>query len=255
MELYFDCMHRSEGSSRISGKQVLPPPPRVWVGDLVALFVGEERLPYDFEDLRRGWDEELPDLPDLVPRLAHWILHKGLPLLPDNLLHHTYLDFYESEVTSVGSPHPELSVNDLFLAKFYLRLALEEQAATFLRLQTHRKVYTDVANTEGFENVLLQLGKHMRKLRGLFRKCRLESANARRTYLRNTLSEPSERQRPSTALCSMERTECARGLACRPLGSNRHHGWRPPQRLCSPARQACEREGAARDAGGCAHCR
>lgn len=44
MELYFDCMHRSERSSRISGKQVLPPPPRVWVGDLVALFVGEERL-------------------------------------------------------------------------------------------------------------------------------------------------------------------------------------------------------------------
>lgn len=166
MELYFDSVHSSEQSYRGSNTS-LPPPPQIWEGDVSALFVGGAELPWSIWDLRKRWGEDA--LPDIVPRLAHWISHRGMPLLPNELVHPAYDEFYDMVLdgtcVETRNGNGTISVSGLDLATRKVQSALKDQASLLTRLHEACSGVTEPESS----SVLLQLGAYMRKLRGLLR--------------------------------------------------------------------------------------
>lgn len=164
MEIYFDSVRTS--GERYDTK--LPPPPKVWEGDVSALFIGGPELPWGIWDLRKRWGED--GLPDIVPRLVHWVSRRGAPLLPNELVHPAYEEFcdmgLDGTFAETRNDNDTISMSGLEPATRKVQNALKDQAALFTRL---REAQSGVNDPESSDSALLQLGAHMRQLRGLLR--------------------------------------------------------------------------------------
>lgn len=72
----------------------LPPQWEPWAGSLADFWVGRSPAPLPNTDDKEGYQWS-----DFVPRLLHWVQHRGLPLLPDDLIHTTaYVEFVDRKL-------------------------------------------------------------------------------------------------------------------------------------------------------------
>lgn len=72
----------------------LPPRWERWLGSIEDFWVGRTTPPHPFTEDKAEYQWN-----DFVPRLLHWVQHRGLPLHPDDLIHATaYVEFVDRKL-------------------------------------------------------------------------------------------------------------------------------------------------------------
>lgn len=87
--------------SHLEKEHKLPPQWEQWPGSMEDMWAGRTPAPAPYAEGRSEYQWS-----DFVPRLVHWVQHRGLPLLPDDLLHATvWVEFVDRRLTHCPLPN------------------------------------------------------------------------------------------------------------------------------------------------------